>query len=126
MTMRGWESYVPPGAIGDDGRVRVSKGPKYGNRKTTVDGITFDSAKEARRWNELRMLEKAGTITGLRRQIRFPLEVNGEHVCWYVSDFLYQHGGKEIVEDVKGMRTDVYRLKKRLMLACHGIAISEV
>lgn len=123
---RGWENYVPPGVIGQDGRVQAQKPSKYRNRKTTVDGIEFDSTKEARRWQELTLLEKAGSISGLRRQVRFPLEVNGEHVAWYICDFLYQHGGKEIVEDVKGVKTDVFRLKSKLMKACYGIEISEV
>lgn len=126
MSYKGWESYVPPGVIGEDGRVKQAKPSKYRNVKTTVDGITFDSAKEARRWNELRMLEKAGTITGLRRQVRFDLEANGRLICVYVCDFLYHHGGKEVVEDVKGVRTDVYRLKKKMMLACYGIDVQEV
>lgn len=73
MVMRGWESYVPPGKIGDDGKVQRPTRSKYGNRKTTVDGITFDSAREARRWTELLMLVKAGDVRNLHRQYNFAL-----------------------------------------------------
>lgn len=107
--------------------------PKYGNRKTVVDGITFDSAKEARRWGELRLLEKAREIDSLTRQPRYRIMVGGIKVCDYVGDFRYYSHRPEnngltelVVEDVKGMKTAVYRLKKKLMLACHGIEIREV
>jgi hypothetical protein len=100
---------------------------KYGSRRTTVDGVTFDSAKEARRFGELVMMQKAGHISGLRRQVPFDLVVNGHKVATYRADFCYvDASGLDVVEDVKGFRTPVYRLKRKLMLACWGIDIKEV
>ncbi len=101
-------------------------GPKYGNRKTVVDGITFDSAKEARRWGELQLMVRAGYISDLERQVRFPLDVNGKPVCHYVADFTYHRAGQKVVEDAKGFRTPEYRLKAKLMRAVHDIQIEEV
>lgn len=102
------------------------KAPKYQNRKTVVDGIKFDSAKEARRYGELKLLERAGQITGLEIQPSFRLLVNNCLICTYRADFTYQDATKaRIVEDVKGMKTPVYRLKKKLMLAIHGVEIFE-
>lgn len=109
--------------------LRVFSRSKYGNRKTEVDGITFDSAKEARRWSELRLLERAGQINALQRQVAYPLIVNGKKICTYVCDFEYMDRlGNQIVEDVKSPATrgePVYRLKKKLMLACRGIEVVE-
>lgn len=104
------------------------KRPKYGNRKTVVDGKTFDSAKEAQRYGELRLLERAGIISSLRCQPRFVMRVNGIDVCTYVADFDYHDSKKDrfVVEDVKGVRTKEYRIKKKLMLAIHGIDVVEV
>lgn len=99
---------------------------KYGNRLTKVDGITFHSKREAERWSVLRLLEKAGEITNLRRQVKYRLEFNGVHIADYVCDFLYTEKGGEITEDAKGYRTPEYKLKAKLMLACHGIAVREV
>jgi hypothetical protein len=113
------------------GYVRPLKPSKFRNRKTEVDGITFDSRKEARRWQELRRLERDGEIRDLKRQVRYPLEVNGSLVCTYVADFTYEKppwssvGGILVTEDTKGKLTDVYRLKKRLMLAIHGVEVRE-
>lgn len=105
------------------------KSPKFRNRKTTVDGIEFDSAKEARRWGELKLLERAGEIRGLERQTRFALDVNGQPICHYVADFAYRRGEALIVEDVKSpiTRTNrAYRIKVKLMRALHGVEIVEV
>ena len=107
---------------------------KYRSRKVSVDDITFDSAKEARRYGELKLLERAGIISGLRLQVPYLLipsqtDCRGkvvEHAVRYIADFVYQENGKEIVEDVKGMRTDVYKLKRKLMLYVHGITVKEV
>ena len=103
------------------------KAPKYQNRKTTVDGITFDSAKEARRYSELKLLERAGQITGLEIQPSFRIVVNNCLICTYRADFQYgtPFCAGVVVEDVKGMKTPVYRLKKKLMLAIHGVEIFE-
>jgi hypothetical protein len=101
---------------------------KYRNRKTELDGFTFDSKKEANRYATLKLLEKAGEIKNLRLQVPFALNVEGHKICRYIADFTYTDvkKGKEVIEDVKGMKTDVYRLKKKLMLACHNIEIQEV
>lgn len=98
---------------------------KFHNVRTEVDGLTFDSKREARRWGELRILERAGKISGLARQIPYALTVNGQKVCTYRSDFEYVENGQLVVEDSKGHRTPEYRLKKKLMQAVHGISIRE-
>jgi hypothetical protein len=105
------------------------KRSKMNNRKTEVDGLTFDSAKEARRWGELKLLERAGHISGLERQKRFAIDINGHPICHYVSDFTYWQDGAQVVEDVKSAFTrklPVYRLKAKLMAAVHGVKIVEV
>lgn len=125
---------------------------KYHSRKITRDGETFDSLKEYRKFRELSLLEKAGEITDLKRQVEFELlpaqyeeiltgEVykRGEHqgqpktkrVCVekavkYYADFVYKENGKTIVMDTKGFRTTDYILKRKMMLYFHGIKIKEV
>lgn len=98
---------------------------KYGAVRTVSDGITFASKLEARRWNELRMLERAGAIAGLQRQIPFDLIVNGHHICTYRSDFVYviPTTGERVTEDAKGVLTPEFRLKAKLMEAIHGIVV---
>jgi len=102
---------------------------KYGNRRTEIDGIVFASKAEAWRYAELRLRLAAGEIANLRLQPRYPLVVNGVRVCTYVADFAYTdvlQGGGEVCEDVKGVATAAYRIKRALMLAVHGIVIKEV
>ena len=101
---------------------------KYRNTPTTVDGIRFDSMKEANRYAELKLLQKEGLIAGLLVHPPFSIKVNGKYVCTYVGDFHYLDvkTGKEVLEDTKGVKTPVYQLKKKLMLAVHGITIVEV
>lgn len=104
---------------------------KYHAKKTTVDGITFDSRREADRYLVLKGMEEAGSIEDLRRQVRYELipafEVDGRHYrpVFYVADFVYVEDGKEVVEDVKGMRTDVYKLKSKLFARRYGMSIKE-
>lgn len=87
----------------------------------------FHSRREGVRWSELKLLERAGEIRQLRCQVPFHLSVNGQLVCKYVADFVYiDEDGQEVVEDVKGVATEVYRLKKKLMRAVHGVDIREV
>jgi hypothetical protein len=69
--------------------------------------------------------EEAGAIQELRCQVRYRLLVNGVFVCTYIADFVYREGGEEVVEDVKGVRTEAYALKYKLMKACLGITIRE-
>jgi hypothetical protein len=105
----------------------VARASKYHNQPQVVDGIRFDSAREARRWCELQTLERAGEIRELRRQVEYPIEVNGVRVCYYVADFVYRTpDGKTVVEDAKGLRTPVYALKCKLMRAAYGVEIKEV
>lgn len=90
---------------------------KFNAKPTIVDSIRFASKAEARRYSELKDLERAGLIKGLVLQPRIKLEVNGKSVCTYVADFSYYENGKEVLEDVKGHPTDVYKLKRKLLLA---------
>lgn len=105
---------------------------KYHAKKITVDGMTFDSRKEYKRWVELLLLEKAGVIEGLQRQVTFvllPSQKGGgrtERPVKYVADFTYQENGKTVVEDTKGMKTKDYIIKRKLMKYIHGITIKEV
>lgn len=99
---------------------------KYNAQKVTIDGITFASQAEGKRYAELRILEKANVISGLKLQPEFKVVVNGVYICTYRADFSYNESGKSVVEDVKGMKTPVYRLKKKLVEALHGIKITEV
>lgn len=127
----------------------MSYARKYGNKKYTVDGITFDSKHEAYRYQELKALQKAGIIQDLRLQVKFVLipvqreesdEVykSGknkgkpklgkvlERECSYIADFVYLENGVLVVEDAKGMRTKEYIIKRKLMLKVHNIQIKEV
>lgn len=98
---------------------------KYRNVPTTVDGVLFASKKEARRWGELQLLQRAGVIRELRRQVAFPLAVNGVPICKYISDFTYNEGKSNhlTVEDSKGVLTKDCALKLKLMKAIHGIDV---
>ena len=98
---------------------------KYGNEAVTVDGLKFHSRREAKRYRELRVMQRAGQITGLRLQVSFKLIVNGVLVCRYRADFVYVERGARVVEDCKGFRTREYEMKKRLMRAVWGIEILE-
>ena len=122
---------------------------KYKNIKTTTfDGIVHDSAKEARRWGELLLLQRAGKITGLKRQVEFELippqyetyERYGktgqrlkdgrrlvERAVTYVADFVYTDAEtfETIVEDTKGVKTKDYIIKRKLMLSVYGIRVKE-
>lgn len=101
---------------------------KYGAAPTVIDGFRFASKAEARRYSELLLLQRAGEISELELQPPFPLVVNGVKVATYIADFRYRckYTDPLIVEDVKGMSTPVYRLKKKLVLALHGVEITEV
>ena len=124
---------------------------KYGNKKVIVDGITFDSKREARRYQELKMLERCGAISELQRQVTYELiptqrekstrvytkgrkkgqPIEGkviEKAVTYIADFVYKDNltGKTVVEDAKGMRTKDYILKRKMCLYLLGIRIQEV
>ena len=104
---------------------------KYKNIKTTIDGITFASKREATRYSELKLLEKAKAITNLRLQVAYVLtqaldgEYRKERAMTYVADFVYEANGVTFVEDSKGKRTQEYINKRKMMLAVHGISIYE-
>lgn len=95
---------------------------KYSAIKTESDGITFDSRKEARRYNELKLLQRAGQIKDLQLQPVFLLQEGykraGKSIqaITYIGDFSYIENGRQVVEDAKGMKTEVYRIKKKLLL----------
>lgn len=119
---------------------------KYGAEKVTIDGITFDSKKEANRYRELKILEKIGEITNLQMQVKYVLIpaqrepdtvgkrggiIKGkliEREVSYIADFVYRDikTGAWVIEDTKGMRTHEYIIKRKLMLYRHGIRIKEV
>lgn len=122
---------------------------KYHSKKTSVDGIIFDSKKEAKRYRELKLLEQAGEIANLRRQVKYtliepqyiptgdiykrgskkgqPKMKLAERECAYYADFVYTDKmGNTVVEDTKGMKTQDYKIKRKLMLYKHGIRIKEV
>lgn len=96
---------------------------KYKNGKVIVDGIKFDSGAEGERYKILKAKEKAGLIKNLQLQVSYPLMINGLKICDYRADFVYEVGGKTVVEDVKGQLHDVFKLKYKLMFACHGIIL---
>ena len=98
---------------------------KYRAVPTIVDGLRFHSKGEAARWQELKLLERAGVIIELDRQVPYSLCVNGVDICTYTADFAYFEKEERIVEDFKGFRTAEYRLKAKLMKALLGITIRE-
>lgn len=104
---------------------------KFGNVPTVVDGESFHSKREAARWLFLKTLGLAGRIRNLRRQVKYKLEVNGVLICTWKADFVYEEldlkaqQWNEVVEDVKGYPNDRWPMKKKLMLACHGVQIRE-
>jgi hypothetical protein len=102
--------------------------PKYGNVPEWVDGIRFASRAEARRYQELKLLVRAGAISHLKIQPSYKLVVNGVKVATYRADFHYDENGRLVVEDVKSRptMTPVYRLKKKLLKALYDIDIKEV
>ena len=104
---------------------------KYKNKKTTVDGKTFMSIKEAERYIELSRLEKLGLITDLQLQVKYRLippqrgTIRNERPCDYYADFVYKIDGETVVEDTKGKKTKDYVIKRKLMKKVYGIEILE-
>lgn len=108
---------------------------KYNNRKVRCFGETFDSILECERYKYLKALEQQKVISNLRRQVKYVLlpsqkdsktQKTIEREISYLADFVYEKGSQTIVEDVKGLRTDVYKIKRKLMLYFHNIRIKEV
>lgn len=108
------------------------KGRKYGNQKTTVDGITFDSKAEAARYEQLKREELMGFIQCLELQKRYILckgrwkSTNKPYSITYKADFAYLRDGEIVVEDVKGFRTKEYQMKKKMLMSLYGIEITEI
>lgn len=114
---------------------RRGSGNKYGNKQVLVNGMEFDSMKEANRWAELQLLQRAGKIRDLSRQVKYQLipvqrDEFGkaiERSVDYIADFQYRdENGKLVVEDAKGFKTKEYIIKRKLMLREYGIRIREV
>ena len=109
-----------------------NKKSKYGAKKCEYDGIKFDSQKERDRYIELKLLEKGGAITNLQLQVPFVLqdsfEFNGKKILpiKYIADFTYWANGELVIEDVKGKKTDVYELKKKMFMYRYKKYIREV
>ena len=98
---------------------------KYGAKRTKVDGLAFDSAGEARRWSELELLRRAGKITDLKRQVSYTLYgKGGTAVTKYRADFVYVEGGKTVVEDFKGVKPAIFKLKAKLFRDNYGFDIT--
>jgi hypothetical protein len=106
---------------------------KFGNRRTSADGIQFDSAHEAREWGELRLRERLGQVRNLRRQIPYTFEHMSPFgdtvtICTYRADFVFEEFGadgkwREVVADAKGFETPVWKIKRNLMRAYFGIEV---
>lgn len=120
------------GRVADARLAPWKKRAKYRNVKTEVDGLKFDSKKEAKRWVELKQLLDAGRISNLMRQVMFQLvpqvvlDGRKQQPVKYVADFQYQLGDQIIVEDVKGFKTPEYRMKRKMMKAFLGIEVQEI
>lgn len=120
-------------------KLAIPKKNKYRSISRVLDGIKFPSKKEARRYSQLKLLQRAGEITDLIVHRRYSIDVNDCHVCIYEADFSYMEkwreadpqrghgleGWRMVVEDVKGFRTKEFKLKKKLMRAVHGIEVRE-
>jgi len=98
----------------------INNRAKYGNKKVQVDGINFDSELEAKRYRQLKLLQRAGEIKNLKLQVPFLLQEafkkNGKiyKKIEYIADFVYEEKGQVVVEDVKGMKTELFKIKQKL------------
>lgn len=99
---------------------------KYRNKRIMIDGIWFDSLLEGERYKQLRMFRNAKKIFDLACHPSYPLAINGKKICTYKPDFVYVENGKIVVEDVKGVLTSVYRLKKKMFEAIYNHTITEL
>ncbi len=114
--------------------LRVASATQKGNKYHALKSGGYDSRKEHRRANRLKLMQRAGLISNLREQVKYVLiptqrDSAGkllERECSYYADFVYVKDGKTIVEDTKGVRTPDYTIKRKLMLHIHGIAITEI
>lgn len=108
--------------------LKTPKKYKYNNKKTVVDGIVFDSKKEAMYYGKLVLLKQSGDISDFKMQVRFPLKIKNKLICTYVADFVTYGKYGEILDviDVKGMILPLFRIKYKLMDALHGITVKIV
>lgn len=110
--------------------MRLAASPsKYRNHRVTINGVRFDSKREAENHLKLQVLQRAGVIKNLRHQVRYPLVVNGHHVCAYIADHVYEEEGREVVADTKSAHTrklPAYRIKAKLFHAIYGMEIKEL
>ena len=125
--MRGRAAWARKLGVGE------TRGSKMGNRWTVVDGEKFQSKKEAERFAWLKMVERAGKITEVKRQVRFKLQIGETHLTVFVADFTYTDPERGfVIEDVKGRRDSrdptyqLWRLKARLMSALLGHTVTEI
>ena len=108
-------------------RFKSKRRHKYGAIATTVDGIRFASKKEAQRYSFLKSLERADRLRNLELQPKFPCVVNGKKIYTYIADFKYtDEDGNEVIEDVKGVETAIFRLKKKLVESLYPVEIKVV
>lgn len=100
---------------------------KYNARRVVTEEGAFDSQREYRRWCELKLLEKVGEISDLKRQVKFELipKMGRDRATYFVADFEYMANGNRVVEDSKGYRNRLYLLKRKMMKRVHGIIILE-
>lgn len=100
---------------------------KYNAKKTLIGGITFDSKKEATRYGVLVLLKRSGQIKEIELQPRFDIKINGKFCGFYKADFRIEWANGDVtIEDVKGITTPVYNLKKKIIEAMYGIKITEI
>ena len=106
---------------------------KYHNQPCDYDGHHFDSKAERDRYIELMLMQEMGVIEGLEMQKKYILQQKGKSPSGrkyteisYIADFVYKYNGEIIVEDVKGVKTAVYQLKKKMMAGVYGIEVQEV
>jgi hypothetical protein len=128
MAMRDWQDVTPAQAAGL-GKQLGAPVSKYRSTRTQVDGIWFHSKREAQRFHELKLLEKAGQIQDLLLQPRYALHVRDVVIGHYIADFCYRTGKLHelVVEDVKGMKgLPLYQWKKKHMAAEYGIVVQEI
>lgn len=106
----------------------MSRANKFNAMPVVIDEIRFASKREAARYSDLKMLQRAGVIEDLTVQVPFDCRINGHKICTYKADFAYTQTetGQRVIEDSKGYPTPVYRLKKKLVEALHNILIVEV
>lgn len=112
--------------LADFKRLKGQKRGKYNNQKTIYNGRQYDSKKEAKRAWELDLLLRSGNILSWKSQPEFPIVLNGIKICSYFGDFLVEYQDRKEVEDVKGFRTDIYKIKRKLVKAFYGIDIKEL